>query len=148
MFDLDIDAMKLIRAHSATVFQKRFGTMAIPEESFLTRVKPSTNFKTADPAEGVTLRISKDAGNAGKDPMSVPHVLLRAATDYPDHPALMQKGEDGSWNATTYREYRENVLKTAKIFIKLGLEPQKSVAILAFNSPEWFVSELAAIHAG
>ena len=33
----------------------------------------------------------------------------------------------------------------AKAFIALGLEPRKSVCILGFNSPEWFISSLAAI---
>lgn len=36
----------------------------------------------------------------------------------------------------------------AKVFIKLGLEPRHTVSVLAFNSVEWFVSDLAAIHAG
>lgn len=40
------------------------------------------------------------------------------------------------------------MLHTAKVFIKLGLEPHNSVGILAFNSPEWFYSELGSMHAG
>ena len=33
----------------------------------------------------------------------------------------------------------------SRAFIKLGLEPRKSVAIMGFNSPEWFISDLAAV---
>ena len=33
----------------------------------------------------------------------------------------------------------------AKAFIALGLEPRKSVGIIGFNSPEWFMADLAAI---
>lgn len=40
------------------------------------------------------------------------------------------------------------VLTCAKAFLKLGLERHHSVAILGFNSPEWFIADLAAIHAG
>lgn len=40
------------------------------------------------------------------------------------------------------------MLRTAKIFIKLGLEAHNSVGILAFNCPEWFYSELGSMHAG
>lgn len=40
------------------------------------------------------------------------------------------------------------VHKVAKAFIKLGLKRHHSVAVLASNCPEWFISELAAIHAG
>lgn len=46
------------------------------------------------------------------------------------------------------REYQQNVLRTAKMFLQLGLEPHHSVGVLAFNSPEWFYSSLAAVHAG
>ena len=35
----------------------------------------------------------------------------------------------------------------AKAFIALGLEPRKSVGIIGFNSPEWFMADLAAIFA-
>lgn len=51
-------------------------------------------------------------------------------------------------NSDFCREYQEKVLRTAKAFIKLGLEAQNAVGILAFNSPEWFYSELGSIHAG
>jgi len=47
-----------------------------------------------------------------------------------------------------YRQYYEKVKHLAKAFIKLGLEERNSVGVLAFNCPEWFYSELAAIHAG
>lgn len=47
-----------------------------------------------------------------------------------------------------FSQYREKSLHIAKAFIKLGLEAHNSVGILAFNSPEWFYSELGAIHAG
>ena len=44
-----------------------------------------------------------------------------------------------------------NLLRVADVrcasraFIKLGLEPRRAVAIMGFNSPEWFISDLAAV---
>lgn len=117
------------------------------EETFITRVKPATNYAATDPTDVVRLRIGNDGLNAA-EPISVPQLLHRTAKNYPDIPALVCKDENNEWHTTTYSQYRENVLRTAKAFIKLGLEAHNTVAILAFNSPEWFYSELAAIHAG
>ena len=36
----------------------------------------------------------------------------------------------------------------SRAFIKLGLEPRRAVAIMGFNSPEWFISDLAAVFSG
>ena len=40
-----------------------------------------------------------------------------------------------------------DVKTVAKAFISLGLEPRKSVGILGFNSPEWFIADMAAVFA-
>lgn len=48
----------------------------------------------------------------------------------------------------TYDEYRRKSRHVARSFLKLGLEPNKSVAVLAFNCPEWFYSEIGCISAG
>lgn len=47
-----------------------------------------------------------------------------------------------------FRQYQERVRTVARAFIKLGLERYHSVCILGFNSEQWFVADLAAIHAG
>lgn len=117
------------------------------EENIATKVKPSSSYTTTDRTDAVRLRVGNEGINAA-EPISVPQLLHRTAKNYPDVPALVCKDENNEWQTTTYRQYRENVIRTAKAFIKLGLEPHNSVAILAFNSPEWFCSELAAIHAG
>lgn len=36
----------------------------------------------------------------------------------------------------------------ARAFLHLGLEERKSVAIMGFNSPEWFIADLAAMFGG
>ncbi|XP_040171444.1 very long-chain-fatty-acid--CoA ligase bubblegum [Anopheles arabiensis] len=111
------------------------------------RVLPADSYTSTDPAVPVKLRIAKE-GLASLDPLSVPDLMNRTVRDHPDHPAMVFRNAQKQWQTVTYREYRERVHHMAKVFIKLGLEPHHTVAVLAFNSPEWFVSELSAIHAG
>lgn len=117
------------------------------DELVANRIRPTTDNLTQQRDGAVRLRLGND-GAAAAEPISVPHLLHRTATNFPDVTALMHKDADNEWKAVTYSQYRENVLRTAKAFIKLGLEPKHSVGILAFNGPEWFYSELGAIHAG
>ena len=48
----------------------------------------------------------------------------------------------------TYEQYFEQLNSSAKGLIELGLEPNKTVAILGNNSPEWFSSAVGAVFAG
>ncbi|XP_059616364.1 very long-chain-fatty-acid--CoA ligase bubblegum [Phlebotomus argentipes] len=111
------------------------------------RVMPSESHAIIEKDAYVKLRIGND-GISAHEPISVPTLLNRAARDYPNHPALVHKNANNVSQKVTFSEYKANVYKVAKAFIKLGLQPRHSVGILAFNSPEWFYSELAAIHAG
>ncbi|MDX1631828.1 MAG: AMP-binding protein [Thermoanaerobaculia bacterium] len=74
-------------------------------------------------------------------------VLERAAGQHPRVPALKEKQGNG-WGATSWEEYRDRVLTTARGFLALGLEPGGGVAILGANCPRWFLSDLGAIAAG
>uniref|UniRef100_A0A2M3YZ29 long-chain-fatty-acid--CoA ligase n=1 Tax=Anopheles braziliensis TaxID=58242 RepID=A0A2M3YZ29_9DIPT len=111
------------------------------------RLLPADSYISTDPSIPVKLRIAKE-GLASLDPLSVPDLMNRTARDHPDHPAMVYQDSQKKWQTVTYREYRDRVYHMAKVFIKLGLEPHHTVAVLAFNSPEWFVAELSAIHAG
>ena len=107
------------------------------------------NLHTSDKTKPVKIFMdSKD--EIGKvAPLTVPEMFEKVVENYPDHPAMKHKTQESSdWEVITYRNYKEKVDQIAKVFIKLGLERHGTVAILAFNSVEWFVSELAAIHAG
>lgn len=85
----------------------------------------------------------------GDDPISIPDLFNRIVENYAENPALAYLDQETKkWNFINYKEYKEKVDKYAKIFIKLGLKRFGSVAVLAFNSVEWFVTELACIHAG
>ncbi|OWK09087.1 ACSBG1, partial [Cervus elaphus hippelaphus] len=70
--------------------------------------------------------------------------------------------QQGTWEHISYTQYyllarkaAKGFLKyyllarkAAKGFLKLGLERAHSVAVLAFNSPEWFFSAVGAVFAG
>ncbi len=62
-------------------------------------------------------------------------------------PALRYKSGN-EWRTIDWAGYREAVRLAARGMIHLGLAPGQGVAILGYNRPEWFISCLAAIHAG
>lgn len=111
------------------------------------QIRPTEKVWTVDPAEAIKIKMGKN-GVTTRQPISIPGLLTKTARDYPDHPALYSKDIKGEWQYITYGEYKEKVHHMAKIFIKLGLEQRATVSVLAFNSKEWFISDLAAIHAG
>lgn len=78
---------------------------------------------------------------------TVMQVFDEAAKLWPSLPALKQK-RSGAWQELTWGDYHKKVQAIAKAFIALGLEPGQGVAIIGYNSPEWFVADVAAIYAG
>lgn len=112
-------------------------------------VRQTSEFRVTKPSDPVRIFQNPRDKTASVDPITIPAMMNRTVENYGNHPALKYKDVvTGKWQTITYREYKERVEKMAKVFIKLGLERYGSVAVLAFNSVEWFVSELAAIHAG
>jgi long-chain-fatty-acid--CoA ligase ACSBG len=110
-------------------------------------VLPATQLSASEANGRVKIRFEEN-GMGAREPISVPGLLHKIAQEYPDHPALVSKGEDGHWKEITYREYEDSVRTCAKGFLKLGLKRYHSVCILGINSPEWFFSNLGAIYAG
>ncbi|XP_077291917.1 very long-chain-fatty-acid--CoA ligase bubblegum-like isoform X2 [Arctopsyche grandis] len=120
------------------------------DETFLNgpnQLLPSTEYTTTLPSGRVKLRVL-DKGVASEPPVSVPGLLSRTVARYPDVVAIASRNPDGSWDKSTYREYQQLIRTCAKGFIELGLQKHHAVCILGFNSPQWFISDLAAIHAG
>ncbi|XP_013191216.2 long-chain-fatty-acid--CoA ligase ACSBG2 isoform X2 [Amyelois transitella] len=111
------------------------------------QVIPASEYTTCTPEGCVKLRV-EHRGVAGEPPISVPGLLSRTVARYPDGIALASKKEDGKWHKVTYKQYQERVRTVAKAFLKLGLERYHSVAIIGFNTEQWFIADLAAIHAG
>lgn len=79
-----------------------------------------------------------------------PNVLaaLDRTVDRDPGAAAMRHKVAGTWQTTTWSEYREQVRLAARGFIDLGLDAGRGVAIIGFNRPEWFISEIAAVAAG
>lgn len=112
-------------------------------------IREASDFRVTDPSKPVKIYSNPRDKTASVDPITIPALMNRTVENYGNHTALMHKDPvTNTWKGITYREYKDRVEKMAKVFIKLGLEQHGSVAVLAFNSVEWFVSELAAIHAG
>ena len=55
---------------------------------------------------------------------------------------------NGEWISWSYADYYRDIKCLARAFIHLGLEPRHAVAICGFNSPEWFLTEMACIYTG
>lgn len=80
-------------------------------------------------------------------PYTVHQMFSQSLEKYGDLRALGFKRQ-GSWEHISYSQYYVLARKAAKGFLKLGLEPAHSVAILGFNSPEWFFSAVGTVFAG
>ncbi|KAI4494503.1 hypothetical protein M0802_008824 [Mischocyttarus mexicanus] len=107
-----------------------------------------TDVDTTTEANG-RVRITLGEGINATLPVSIPGLLSSIAKKYPDRLAMVsQPGLDGTSTTYTYKEYETEVRTVAKAFLKLGLERYHSVCILGFNSPQWFISDIAAIYAG
>jgi long-chain-fatty-acid--CoA ligase ACSBG len=113
-------------------------------------IREAAEFRVTDPRNAVKIMEDFSDDPAAKfDPISVVDAFEKTVKNFPNHKAMVTKDElTKQWNEITYKEYKDRVDKMAKVFIKLGLERHGTVAVLAFNCVEWFVSELAAIHAG
>jgi len=107
------------------------------------QILESQSFITTDINGSVRLRLGKDAPS-NYEPISVPSLLKKAAKKCPNHTAMCVK-RNGEWVKWTYEDYLKDVETAATAFVKLGLESRSSVAIMGFNSPEWFIAYNAAV---
>ncbi|XP_077275862.1 acyl-CoA synthetase bubblegum family member 1 isoform X2 [Temnothorax americanus] len=112
------------------------------------QVLPADEDVTCNADGRVRIKLDSNGPNS-YTPVSIPGVLIKTAKLYPDHIALVSKLDvNGQRTMYTFQEYESTVRVVAKAFLKLGLERHHSVCIIGFNSPEWFIADLAAIYAG
>lgn len=78
---------------------------------------------------------------------TIPHLVLANAERLPDAPALRTRSNRG-WVTTNWSEYAGAVRRTANALIACGIEPGDRVAIIAYNSPEWVIFDVAAMAIG
>lgn len=96
-----------------------------------------------------TIEIFKNSNKGLYEPISIPKLMQQVCEKFSSRNALMFRDKNcADWSRVTFKEYRDRVEHMAKVFIKLGLQPGGVVAVLANNCVEYFISELAAIHAG
>ena len=110
------------------------------------RVLPANSFTSTRPEVPVKLRLGSHPSSEWP-PKSVWKMLQETVARAPDQIALTVKRE-GRWVSWTYAEYETDIRRVAKAFIKLGLRPHHSVAIMGHNAPEWHLSNVAAVVAG
>lgn len=112
--------------------------------SLINKILPTNSLTTVSLSTPVKIRpVEEDKF----PPRSVPFLFDSICKKYPNRIALCRKVKK-KWVTITYKKYRELVRTCAKAFISLGLTPNSVVCIIGFNSPEWFISDLAAIYAG
>jgi len=110
------------------------------------RVLPADSFTSTQPEVPVRLR-GGNHPSAEWAPKSVWKMLQETVVRAPDQVALTVK-RDGRWVSWSYAEYEADIRRVAKAFIKLGLRPHHSVAIMGHNAPEWHQANIAAVVAG
>lgn len=77
-------------------------------------------------------------------------VLKSNSKNYPSRKALVFKSGGGGdkWESYDWKTYHKKSQILASKFLDCGLQPNQGVAMLGFNSKEWFISNMAAIMAG
>lgn len=114
----------------------------------MSKIRETKEFRSTEKNKATRILRRSVTDGSDSDPVSVPDLLSKVVEKYGDHPALAYQDSTKTWQFMNYKEYKAKVDKFAKVFIKLGLQRWGSVGVLAFNSVEWFITELAAIHAG
>lgn len=80
-------------------------------------------------------------------PDTVFEVFEATARAHADRPAMRHK-HAGTWETTTWAEYRSFVRQAARGLVALGVVPGAGVAIMGFTRPEWYVANAAAMTVG
>lgn len=79
--------------------------------------------------------------------LRVMDVLDRTVRSHGPRPALRVK-RNGAWHTITWSDYHKQVRQVARALVSLGTQPGRGVAIIGYNSPEWFFADIGAIYAG
>lgn len=110
------------------------------------RLAPAEQYWSSARDKAVKLRMA-ESGPGSEAPLTIHQMFQATLNKCGDHPALRWK-ENGAWTTLTYKQYYQHCRTAAKSFLKLGLERFHGVGILGFNSPEWFIANVACIMAG
>lgn len=78
---------------------------------------------------------------------NLPELLLATVAAHPDRIATRVRVED-EWVTRTYRQLQEAVEATASRLVAEGIRPGDRLAIYAPNSPDWTITDVAALSIG
>ncbi|KAM7351778.1 long-chain-fatty-acid--CoA ligase heimdall-like [Cochliomyia hominivorax] len=114
--------------------------------SLVPRLKPANSYLSCSLHEAVKLRKSEE--DPTECPIkTIPEFFKECCERYKNKSALAYES-NGEWCSISYKEYEKNVEQAALVLLHLGVKPRTSVAILAYNCPEWFYVELGALRIG
>ncbi|XP_019118164.2 long-chain-fatty-acid--CoA ligase ACSBG1 [Larimichthys crocea] len=133
------ESMAHEQTHHASI-----GNKTIEEEFAGTPLAPAHSLWTTDAKGSVRLRIEE---GCPEEPITIHQMFKESVEKYGNMYALARK-RNNKWEKITFLEYYQFCRRAAKSFMKLGLERFHGVAILGFNSAEWFFSAVGAIMAG
>lgn len=138
--------------------------LSAKEDDYVVYPEGAGPFSTVDGTTEVDIRFAKTgvASLEAAPPTTLSAVFKEAAEKKPDKIAMRVERPlpvpvDGKappglpadqWTTWTYKQYYDDCAKLAKAFIKVGHQHHESVNIFGFNSPEWFMSQMAAVLAG
>jgi len=66
----------------------------------------------------------------------------------PTPEAIKKLSWEPEWEVVNWQQYYDQSLQTGRCLMALGIEQFDTVAIIGFNSPEWFLSNMGAIACG
>ena len=110
------------------------------------QIMHSESFTSTKRNGSVKLR-REEHGMASEEPLSVPSLLFDTAKAYPEVMAMRVR-RGGEWVSWTYDQFLHETQLIARALINIGLHRHHSAIILGNSSPEWVISNLAAIFAG
>ena len=111
------------------------------------RIIPCDNYTTWDQDGAVHIRKTSD-WPANMEPVSLVTMFDKTCQSAGAGLTVYKYKEDGKYVSVSYADYHKLVKTVARAFIKLGLEPNRAVAIWGFNSPEWFQADIACTYVG
>ncbi|EDW11886.1 long-chain-fatty-acid--CoA ligase heimdall [Drosophila mojavensis] len=110
------------------------------------KLRPANSYTSNSLHEAVLLR-KDEQDTIGV--YTVPELFRESCQKFGKLPALVwERPEQKDWITLNYEEYQQQVELAARMLLHVGLEARSSLGILAFNCPEWFIAELAALRAG
>lgn len=104
-------------------------------------------FWATEPNGVVQPRLAK-SGVASLPPITIFEVLDTAVQRFPNAVAYKYEEKPGQWVEISYTQYREQIYQVARALVASGMNMFQSVAIIGFNSPQWFLANMGAIFAG